>query len=368
MFGSGHTYAHIDLEALHNNLIKIKSRVTNSKILAMIKCNAYGHGAVPVAQKIEKDVHVFGVMFLREAIELSNAGIKKPIVILTGFLSGAELNMIDSFGFESAIHNFEQIEILEKSKLSHPLQVWLKFDTGMHRLGFQPHQITSAYQRLLACPMVRKPLRFMTHFAEADNGESNKTLEQMSCFQEMVAGLDGEQCVANSAAIINWPKTHMPWVRPGILLYGATPLNERSGTDLGVEPVMTLTSRIITMHDLAKGATLGYGGIFRCPKNMRVGTMAIGYGDGYPRNTIDAPVLVDGIRTKILGRVAMDMVGVDLSCVPNAQVGSKVVLWGRGLPVEEISRCSGEISYELFCRLTSRVQYKFYQRSVDVKI
>jgi alanine racemase len=362
------THAHIDLEALHYNLLKIKAHTPQSKVLAMIKCNAYGHGAVPVAKKIEKDVSVFGVMFLPEALQLSNAGIRKPIVILTGFVDSEELKIIDGFGFESVIHNFEQIEILEKNKLSNALPVWLKLDTGMHRLGFQPHQVTSAYQRLTSCSVVRKPLRLMTHFAEADNMGSNKTIQQISCFKEMTSGLDGEWCMANSAAIVNWPETHLSWIRPGILLYGASPFSDRTGKDLGFMPVMTLTSRVITIHELAKGEAIGYGSIFRCPENMRIGTIAVGYGDGYPRNTVGAPILVEGIRTKTLGRVAMDMLGIDLSHIPNAKVGSQVVLWGRGLPAEEIAQCSGEIPYELFCRLTSRVQYNFYQHSTEIKI
>ena len=359
------TVVHIDLQALHNNLLKIKSHAPNSRVLAMIKCNAYGHGAAPVAKKIEKDINAFGVMFLKEALELSNAGIKKPIVILTGFFDSEELKMIDGFGFESVVHNFEQIEILEKRKLSRPLPVWLKLDTGMHRLGFQPHQVTSAYQRLMLCSSVKKPIRLMSHFSEADDMFSSKTLQQIACFKEMTSGFDGEYCMANSAAIVNWPGTHLSWIRPGILLYGATPFGDRAGVDLGFEPVMTLSSRIITVHELAKGEAIGYGSIFRCPENMRIGTIAAGYGDGYPRNTMGAPVLVDGVRTKSLGRVAMDMTGVDLSCIPSAKVGSKVILWGRGLPAEEVAKCSGEIAYELFCRLTARVQYNFYQHSAD---
>jgi len=362
------TNAHIDLEALGNNLSKIKITAPNSKILAMIKCNAYGHGAVSVAKKIESEVSVFGVMFLKEALQLSDAGIKKPIVILTGFFDSEELKIVDDFGFECVVHNFEQIEILEKSKLSNALQVWLKIDTGMHRLGFQPPQVISAYQRLMSCSLVRKSLRLMTHFSEADDVTSNKTIEQITSFKKITSGLDGEWCVANSAAILSWPETHLSWIRPGILLYGASPFVDRTGLDLGLEPVMTLSSHIITIHDLAKGEAIGYGSIFRCPEKMRIGTISSGYGDGYPRNAVDAPVLVDGVRTKLLGRVAMDMMGVDLSHLPNAKVGSKVVLWGRGLPVEEISKYSGEISYELFCRLTSRVKYEFYQRSSDIKI
>ena len=366
MFDS--TIAHIDLEALSNNLRKIKAASPESKVLAMIKCNAYGHGAVEAAKSIEQEVGAFGVMFLKEALQLNKAGIKKPIVILTGFFDAEELQVVDDFGFECVVHNFEQIEILEQSKISRILSVWFKIDTGMHRLGFQPHQVSQAYQRLMSHKMIQKPLRFMTHFSDADDVANNKTAEQISRFEQAIAGLEGDLCLANSSAILNYPKTRTTWIRPGILLYGAVPFKSGTGLELGLEPVMTLSSRIITIHELAQGETIGYGSIFKCPKKMRIGTVSIGYGDGYPRNTQSAPVLVDGIRTQLVGRVAMDMIGVDLCHIPDARVGSKVILWGKGLPVEEVAKCSGEFQYELFCRLTSRVCYKFYQRSLDLKM
>ena len=353
--------AHIDLEALSNNLHKIKATSPKSKVLAMIKCNAYGHGVVEVAKNIEQEVSAFGVMFLQEALQLSNAGIKKSIVILTGFFDAEELKIVDEFGFECVIHNFEQIEILEKSKLSRALSVWFKIDTGMHRLGFQPHQVSNAYQRLMSHNMIQKPLRLMTHFSDADDMTNDKTKDQIELFEKVTANLEGELCLANSSAILNYPKTRTTWIRPGILLYGAVPFKSNTGLELGLEPVMTLSSRIITTHELAQGETIGYGSIFKCPEKMRIGTVSIGYGHGYPRNTESAPVLVDGIRTQLVGRVAMDMIGVDLRKAPDAKVGSEVILWGRGLPVEEVARCAGEIQYELFCRLTSRVKYKFYR-------
>lgn len=362
------TIAHIDLEALSHNLHKIKALTPQSKILAMIKCNAYGHGAVHVAKKIEQDSDAFGVMFLKEALQLYEAGIKKPIVILTGFFYSEELINISKFGFECVIHNFEQIDILEKTQLEKPLSVWFKIDTGMHRLGFQPHQVANAYQRLLANNMVKKPLRLMSHFSDADNTSSDKTSLQISRFAQSTAKLNGEWCLANSSAILHWPTSYGAWTRPGILLYGASPvIGGSSGLQLGFKPVMTFSARLITIHDLEKGETIGYGSTFKCPQKMRIGTVAAGYGDGYPQKTVSAPILVNGSRTKIVGRVAMDMLGVDLSNIPEAKVGSKVILWGHGLPVEDVAICSGEIPYELFCRLTSRVKYKFYQLSSEIQ-
>lgn len=361
------TSATIDLEALHNNLFKIKAAAPQSKILAMVKCNAYGHGAIEIAKRLEPDIEAFGVMFLKEAVPLGKAGITKPIVILTGFFDAEELKIIDILGFECVIHNFRQVEILKRAVLQRPLRVWLKIDTGMHRLGFQPQQIQEAYQKIVALQMVQKPLRLMTHFSDADDSNNKKTLEQIKRFAETTVGLEGEHCLANSSAILDWPETRLAWIRPGILLYGASPFDNLTGLDFDLEPVMTLTSRIIAIHELACGETIGYGGTFCCPKKMRIGTVTIGYGDGYPRNTQAAPVLINGVRTRLLGRVAMDMVGVDLTDIPSAEIGSKVILWGRGLPIEEVARCSGEISYELFCRLTSRVQYKFCEQSLANK-
>ncbi|MEI8055174.1 MAG: alanine racemase [bacterium] len=354
------TVAHIDLEALHHNLHTIRAAAPKSSILAMIKSNAYGHGAVEVAKSLEQDVEAFGVMFLHEALLLYNAEVKKPIVILTGFSDVEELGIIEKCNFECLIHNFTQIEILEKAKLSRSLRVWFKIDTGMHRLGFQPHQVQEAFQRLMQNKMVQKPLRLMTHFSDADNVRNNKTAEQIACFERVVANLEGEWCMANSAAIFNRPKSHAHWVRPGITLYGASPFDDKSGIELNLKPVMTLISRIITIHELEKGTSVGYGSTFSCPEKMRVGTISIGYGHGYPRNArYGTPVLVNGICTQLVGRVAMDMIGVDLRPIPNAKVGSPVTLWGKGLPIEKVAASAGEISYELFCRLTSRVYYQF---------
>lgn len=354
------TIAHIDLDALHHNLRVIKNNVPNSKIVAMVKRDAYGHGLIKIAQSLEPAVDAFGVVFLQEAIDLYNMGIKKPIIILSGFLDKEELIIIDKHNFDCSIHNFTQIDILEKAKLTKPLCTWLEIDTGLHRLGFNPNQAQEAYQRLVNIDMVQKPIKLLTHFADADNLNSNKTIQQIKCFKDIIKdfSLETEWCAANSAAILEWPSTHTVWVRPGISLYGVSPFDNKTGLDLGLKPVMTLTSRIIATHDLAQGEKIGYSGIYTCPENMRIGVVAIGYGDGYPRNTkTGAPVLVDGVRTQLIGRVAMDMICIDLRPIPNAKIGDSVVLWGKELPAEEIAAFAGESVYELLSRLTSRVHY-----------
>ena len=352
--------AHIDLTALHYNLCKIKTIAPKSKIIAMVKREAYGHGAVEVAKSIEQDVAAFGVTFLQEALQLHKAGIKKPIVVLSGFFAAEELKIIADLSFSCVVHSFEQLDILAKAKLTRPLQVWLKIDTGMHRLGFQPSQVPKAYQILSQNAMVSKPLRLLTHFSDADNVRSGKTAEQIACFQQTVKSLEGEWCLANSPAVFSWPTSHGAWIRPGIALYGISPYCDKTGLDLGLKPVMTLTARIIAIHDLAEGATVGYGSTFRCPEKMRVGIATIGYGDGYPCNAkTGTPVLVNGHSTQLVGRVSMDMLGVDLRSVPEAKVGAIVTLWGQGLPVEMVAASTGEYQYELVSRLTSRVHYKF---------
>ena len=355
---SNHTIAHIDLSALKHNLAQIKSKAPQTNILAMIKSNAYGHGAEIVAKTLESEAQAFGVIFLSEALKLKNTGIEKRIVILTGFLDQEELKNIDEFGFETVIHNFEQLEILEKTKLKKPLHVWLKIDTGMHRLGFQPKDVASVYAKLAANNMIVKPLLLMTHFSDADNIDCPKTQEQLVCFKKITANFEGSKCLANSSAIINWPNAHADFIRPGIMLYGVSPIENKTGLDFGLKPVMTLVSRVIAIHHLHKGDTIGYGGTWKCPEDMPVGIVSIGYGDGYPRSAESGtPVLINESRCQLIGRVAMDMITIDLRNAPNAKVGDKATLWGNGLPAEEIAKCAGTIPYELFCRLTSRVVF-----------
>lgn len=354
------TIAHIDLSALQHNVKQIKSLSPNSKILAMVKSNAYGHGAVEVAKALVDDVAAFGVIFLKEAQKIFAANVKKKIVILSGFFDAEELRQIDACGFDTVIHNHEQLRILEQIKLEHPLNVWLKIDTGMHRLGFQPHEIPAVYAKLMQHPKINIPLQLMTHFSDADDLTKSKTQEQFACFQQVATHVPGAHCLANSSAILNWPQISSEWIRPGIMLYGAMPFFGKINADLKLKPVMTLTSRIIAVHQLHQGDAVGYGSSWICPEDMRVGIIAVGYGDGYPRNTIaGTPILINGIRASLIGRVAMDLTTVDLRLVPEAQVGTTVTLWGKGLPIELVAQGSGSIPYEVLCRLTSRVFYQY---------
>lgn len=352
--------AEIDLEALHYNLAKIKEIANSRKVLAMVKSNAYGHGLVEIASSLQAKVDAFGAMCVDEALKLRASGINKPIVILSGFIDQEELEVIDRYHLEVVVHNFNQLTILEKSNLQNPLKVWLKIDTGMHRLGFQPSEVQQAYQRLMSVEKVIKKLFFITHFSDADDIKNPKTAAQLAAFENITANLEGTRSLSNSAAILNWPGAHADWIRPGITLHGVSPLTGKTGLDLGFKPVMTFSSRLIAIHDLEAGDTVGYGSTWECKAPTRIGIVAAGYGDGYPRSCKNGtPILINGVRCPLIGRVAMDMTTVDLSALPNAKIGDQVILWGQGLPVEEIALAANTIPYELFCRMTTRVHYQY---------
>lgn len=361
--------AHIDLSSLRYNLDWLKTRLfPKTKILGMVKCNAYGHGAPEVATEIANLVAAFGVANIDEGLELRAAGIFTPIVVLQGFADAAELLLMDKYKLETVIHNQEQLTILEKLSLKNLLSVWCKIDTGLHRLGFSPQEAVNAMCTLLQNPNVQKPLQIMTHFSSADDLFGSETAEQFGCFQATMKNLDllstrAPACqfsLANSAAILNWPELCVDVVRPGILLYGASPLSDKTGTDLGLKPVMTLKSQLIAIHDLQKGDRVSYGGSFTCPEPMRVGIVAIGYGSGYPRGAKNGtPILINGEICPLIGRVAMDMLCVDLRPCSAACIGATAILWGEGLPIEQVAQHNDTIAHELFAHLTARVHYSF---------
>lgn len=345
----------IDLKALRTNLQRVRAAAPLARVLAVIKANGYGHGLARVAESLH-DADAFGVASVEEALVLREAGIAHPIVLLEGFFEPGELAEISRHRLSIVIHHEHQLQILEKTDIARPISVWIKVDTGMHRIGFPPAQVAGVYQRLRGSNKIAARIRLMTHLANADDRNDGYTGRQLADFVAAVDGLDGERSVANSAGVLAWPQTHMEWVRPGIMLYGVSPFLDSVAQQEGLTPVMTLNSRLIAINRFRRGDTIGYGGSWICPDDMPVGVVAIGYGDGYPRSmAAGAPVLVRGQRAPVVGRVSMDMLCIDLRNLPQAQIGDEVELWGRNLPIEEVARFAGTISYELLCGITQRV-------------
>jgi len=362
--------ARISCAAWRHNLARLKSAAPDAKFLAVIKANAYGHGAVKAARALD-EADAFGVARLGEGIELREAGVRHPIVLMEGVFSVEELAFALHHELDMVVHEETQLAMLEqrarsaKKAVDKPRVIWLKIDTGMSRLGFAPDRARDAAQRLRALPLVGD-LRVMTHFASADLPASPTTIEQLHKFDSALQSIeDGvasrlDVGLANSAAILQWPKTHRDWVRAGIALYGSSPFAERSATSLGLEPVMTLVSRVIALRDLQPGDSVGYAATWRASRRSRIATIAAGYADGLPRHLPSgAPVLVGGRRAALVGRVSMDMITVDVTDLDGIEVGTESVLWGAGLPVDEVAAAAGTISYELLCGVTRRVAFEY---------
>lgn len=346
----------IDLAALKHNFQQIKRIAPGTSVLAMVKSNAYGHGLERIALALP-EADALGVASLEEGLHLRSAGVTNPICLMEGLFQADELPKVIEHDFTLVIHETYQVEMLEDYPGTKPVAVWLKIDTGMHRLGFEPNKVHEIYQRLMNCKWVKKPIGLMTHFAEADSVDKARTLQQLELFNSVTNELDGPRSLANSAGIVAWPSAHADWVRPGILLYGASPFFGHRGVEHHLQPVMTLSSKLIAIHQLPKDSRVGYGGTWTCPEDMRVGVVGIGYGDGYPRHVKNGvPVLVNGRPCPLVGRVSMDMLTVDLRTQPDAKVGDTVLLWGPGLPVEVVAEHSETTAYELLTRITQRVR------------
>lgn len=338
--------ASIDLAALRANY-RLARRSHGGRALAVIKADAYGHGAVRCAEALADVADGFAVAFMDEALTLREAGIRAPVLVLEGAFGPAELDAAASAGIWVVAHQasqLEQIAALPRGRL----HVWLKVDSGMHRAGFAPHAVGVAHARLLASPAVAEVV-LMSHFARADEPGDPCTAEQIATFDAATAGLPGARSLCNSAGVVAWPDARRDWARPGIMLYGAAPV---PGTDPGLRPVMRLSAEVFATRELRRGEPLGYGGAFRAPHDMRIGLVALGYADGYPRSApAGTPVRVDGAPTRLVGRVSMDMLTVDLTPTPTAGVGSEVELWGPGVDVGTVASLAGTIAYELLCNV-----------------
>jgi alanine racemase len=345
--------ARIDTAALAHNLGVARAAAPNSKILAVVKADAYGHGLTRAARAL-RAADGFAVLRLEEAMQLRGEGYSHPIVLLEGFFHPDELPEIARLHLRPVVHRTDQADILAKAKLTQRVDVLLKLNTGMNRLGLNPKQLPETLATLRASPHIGG-ITLMTHFASAD--EAGDSVErQLARFHAATHGLGLPASLANSAAILRHPQSHADWVRPGIMLYGASPFAEQTGADLGLLPVMTLESKLIGIQFVRRGEGVGYGARYIAERDMKVGIVAAGYADGYPRHAdTGTPILVDNQLTRTLGRVSMDMLTVNLTPTPTAHVGSPVTLWGAGLPVEHIATAAGTISYELLTALAPRV-------------
>jgi alanine racemase len=324
--------------------------------MAVIKANAYGHGLVAVARALES-TDAFAVARVDEGLTLRLAGIDAPTVLLEGVFDREQLDAAAGAHFELVVHSPEQIELLRTAAAGSDFKVWLKLDTGMNRLGFKGAAFGAAHAALSALGSVRSPVNLFTHLASADLPELPTTAEQLALFAAATESLPGERCLENSAAMLGFPDAQADWVRPGLLLYGVSPFAGSIGEDYGLRPAMTLHSHVIAVKDLSPGERVGYGGDWTASRPTRLAVAAVGYGDGYPRSLgSGAPVLVNGERAGLAGRVSMDMIGIDVTDLqrPTA-LGDPVVLWGEGLPVEEIAVWADTIPYELLCGISQRV-------------
>jgi alanine racemase len=340
----------IDLSALRHNY-QLARETTGAKALAVIKADAYGHGAVRVAQALEAETDGFAVACIEEALELRLAGIRAPVLLLEGFFEADELALIVEHDFWCVVHSLWQLDAIERTAVGKPLNIWLKMDSGMHRVGIHPNDYQQAYQRLLASGKVAKVV-LMTHFARADELGSVRTDEQVAIFQSAREGLQAQISLRNSPGVMGWPNVPSDWVRPGIMLYGATPFDQPQSVADRLQPVMTLESKVICVRELPAGEPVGYGGAYVTKAPTRVGVVAMGYADGYPRQApTGTPVMIDGHRSQLIGRVSMDMLCVDLTHVPGADVGSRVELWGKHVLASDVAASAGTIPYQIFCNL-----------------
>jgi alanine racemase len=376
---SRRAWATIDLSALKKNLAQVRAYSPCSKIYPVIKSNAYGHGMAEAAAALKAsntNISGLAVATVDEAIRLRQIEAELPILLLNGFMNEEELRECLARRIEAVVHADYQLGALEKvlaeEVLGDARKFWIKYNTGMNRLGLGKRQASEFYLRLRKSPNTE--LVLMSHLACADDPDSKEfasfTQQQLQYLTELRGELvtaskqDVECSMAASAGILQWPDTHLDYVRPGVMLYGSSPLAGETGEELGLQPVMTLRSRLITIRDLKAGESIGYGATYVCDRDTRMGTVSIGYGDGYPRSAINGtPVLVQtasgSVRTRMIGRVSMDMITIDLTGIDDAQIDDEVTLWGEGLCADEVARAAGTISYELFCKVTPRVEVSY---------
>jgi alanine racemase len=348
--------AFIDIQAFRHNLTVVRKYAPRSRVMAVIKADAYGHGAGLAAQSL-RQADGFAVARCDEALRLRRLGIKHPILVMGGAYNLASVDSAFEQGFMLAIHHLWQIDLLASVARGRLPRCIIKVDSGMHRLGLLPDEVRLAVERLSALGCLGERRILMTHMACADDVDSPKTRQQWQLFAQLAREFDAEVSAANSAMIMGHADMSCDWVRPGIMLYGASPFIDSSGPEVGLQPVMTLQAPVIAVKSIGQGETVGYGATWTARERMPIGIIGIGYGDGYPRHAPDGtPVLLNGVKVPLVGRVSMDMIAVDLRDCPMTRTGDMATLWGRGLPAEWIATAAGTIAYQLFCNVTGRVR------------
>jgi len=349
----GGAVARIDLSALAHNLQQVRRRAPRARVMAMVKADAYGHGALQCARALD-GADAFAVARFSEARALREAGIGKRLLLLPGVFSAEELDQAAQLNLDLAVHQEQQLELLEQTPGAR-FDIWLKINTGMNRLGFAASEAAAICKRLQSCTALRGRLKLMTHLSDADDPANSKSSTQIQSLLDH-AGDCVEVSIANSAGILAWPAAHRDWVRPGIMLYGVSPFADDCGSDHDLRPVMSFSAPLLDVRTLPKGAAVGYGSTWTAPEDMPIGAAAAGYADGYPRHLPSGtPVLINGHRVALIGRVSMDTIVLDLRNCAAAQAGDEVLLWGPQLPVEDIARKAGSIGYELLSRMGPRV-------------
>lgn len=349
--------ARIDHAALRHNLNRVRQLTPNSRIWAVIKANAYGHGLASVARGLAAS-DGFAVARIEEALRLRELGYRGPLLILEGVFLEADLHAAIAADCQLTIHHPHQVALFQQLDSNRSVSVWLKVDTGMHRLGIGPEQVEEMARQLTRCGSVRE-LNLMTHLANADDRSDAATRQQCERYDALPLSLFTYHSIANSAGLMGYAEARRDWVRPGIMLYGVSPFVGTHAEAEGLRPVMTFSGRVIAVNWLQSGDPVGYGGTYRCPEAMPVAVIGVGYGDGYPRHAGNGtPVLVRRQRLPLVGRVSMDMLCVDARELPDLAVGEEAILWGQGLPVEEIAEAAGTIGYELLCGVTGRVEFE----------
>lgn len=346
--------ARIDYAALRHNLRRARELAPDSRVMAVVKADGYGHGMIEVARSLE-EADAFAVESVEAAVGLRDADIRRPVALLSGFHDGSELETIARYKLSPVIHDHWQVEALRRAVDRGSIGVWVKIDSGMHRVGFSPSETPHVLRLLEDLDHVRID-GLMSHLANADDLSADATHEQCRVFENAAAGWTHPLSLANSPGVLGWPATHLDWIRPGMMLYGCSPLHDRSEAELDLRPVMTLESRLIAVRTVPEGGAVGYGSTWRCDRETRVGVLACGYADGYPRHVPSGtPVWVNGRTSRVLGRVSMDLTSIDLTHCGDADVGDWAELWGANVAASAVAAHAGTIPYELVTRVTARV-------------